>query len=260
MQTVQKALSLLNYFTEQTPDFGLTEMARTSGFDKASTRRLLVALQSKGFVEQDVNTRRYTLGSAILRLAKIRESIRPTHLVVAPILSALMEAAGETAHFSLYAGGQLGTVAAIEPSKANRVILQEGEVLPVHASASGLAYLAFAPPSIVKTVLAKKMTAFTSDTVTDVSLIRQMLTTVREQGYAVSRNGFEDGVCGIAAPVFTAGEFAEGAVAVAAPGSRVDTTDLEVLRKRVIATARRISAELGAAYPIDECGARSVVA
>ena len=146
MQTVQKALSLLNHFTVKTPTFGLTEMAKAAGFDKASTRRLLLALQSAGFVEQDSATREYTLGAAVLRLAKLRESIRPVRSVVEPILTNLMTLTGETAHFSLFSGGQLGTVLTSEPAKSNRVIVMEGESLPIHASASGLAFMAFAHP------------------------------------------------------------------------------------------------------------------
>lgn len=247
MQTVQKALSLLNHFSERRPDFGLTEMSRVSGFDKASTRRLLVALKSQGLIEQDDVTRKYTLGSAVLRLAKIREVIRPTYSVVEPVLTELTSAIGETAHFSLFTGGQLATVCASEPAKSNRVILEEGEVLPLHASASGLAFLAFAQATIVDDVLAGDLQKYTPATVTDASLIRKTLQTIHRTGSALSQNGFEDGVCGVAAPVFIRSDCAEGAVAVAAPKSRFQRIDTVELRRTVMVAAEAISKQLGAA-------------
>lgn len=57
MGTVDKALSLLRFFSPQIPELGLSELTRQSGFDKATTLRCLTALERNGFVEQDVNTR-----------------------------------------------------------------------------------------------------------------------------------------------------------------------------------------------------------
>ena len=77
MQTIEKGLSLLQLFSEQRPEMGLTEMARYSGFDKATTRRFLLALKKHGFVEQNAVTRAYRLGPGILRLARVREAVSP---------------------------------------------------------------------------------------------------------------------------------------------------------------------------------------
>ena len=78
MSTVVKALSLLDHFDASIPEVGLVDMARLSGLDKATARRLLVALGKKGFVEQDPVTRRYRLGAALVRLARIRETASGT--------------------------------------------------------------------------------------------------------------------------------------------------------------------------------------
>src|SRR6201996_6304158 len=67
MSTVIKALSLLDHFDASAPEIGLVDMARLSSLDKATTRRLLVALSVKGFIEQDPLTRRYRLGAALIR-------------------------------------------------------------------------------------------------------------------------------------------------------------------------------------------------
>ena len=102
MQTVDKALSLLSYFSEQRPSVGLSELARLSGFNKATTRRFLVALEKHGIVEQDATTRLYRLGAGLLRLARVREATNPVAAIVQPVLNDLVSVTGETAHFSLY--------------------------------------------------------------------------------------------------------------------------------------------------------------
>lgn len=246
MQTVDKALSLLSYFSEQRPSVGLSELARLSGFNKATTRRFLVALEKHGIVEQDATTRLYRLGAGLLRLARVREATNPVAAIVQPVLNDLVSVTGETAHFSLYAGGSLATVGLSESAKSSRVMLGKGEAIPLHATASGLAYLAFARPAITDRVLSKALPAFTEHTVTGADKIRRQLSSVRKQGVAVARNTFEDGVCGIAAPVFDSDGFACGTVAIAAPAARAQRKVIASVQPEVMRAANEISLAMGA--------------
>ncbi|MDP7586137.1 MAG: helix-turn-helix domain-containing protein, partial [Verrucomicrobiota bacterium] len=61
-------MKLLDFFSERHPAIGLSEMARLAGCDKATTRRLLLALERSGMVEQLLESRKYRLGVAPLRL------------------------------------------------------------------------------------------------------------------------------------------------------------------------------------------------
>ena len=142
MGTVSKALSLLDILAGPEARLGLTEIARASGFDKATTRRLLVELKANGLVEQDDTSRDYMLGPSLLRLGRLREARFPFARIADPVVRALAEATGETAHASEYGGGVLASVAVQASDKSNRVIVNLGERLPLHATASGLAVLA----------------------------------------------------------------------------------------------------------------------
>ena len=249
MQTVQRALSLLEHFSELQPSLGLTEISKLAGLDKATTRRLLVGLMSRGFVEQDAHSKRYALGAALLRLARIREATQPIQTIVDPILQQLSDALNETAHFSLFSGNTLGTVGVVEPARANRVILNDGEILPVHASASGLAFLAWASPEIGRRILGGKLKAYTEETLVSAADLRCQLQQIREQGFVVSSNGYEDGVCGVAAPVFTAGAYASGAISIAGPTSRMLDIDLQPVADLVMTAAAQIAQKLGVHPP-----------
>src|SRR5262245_29418752 len=114
MQTVDKAMKLLGCFSVAVPELGLSELARVAAFDKAATRRLLVALANHGFIEQDARTRRYRLGPAFLRFARILETTRPLASTVQGALEDLMRATSETAHASLLSGDRLTTIGVAE--------------------------------------------------------------------------------------------------------------------------------------------------
>ena len=246
MSTVDKALELLNFFSERDPEIGLSEIARRSGYDKATTRRLLVSMERQGVVEQDLRSKKYRLGPALIRLARVRESTHPLESVVNTVLERIVEETGETAHFSLIAGGALATVGMKESPRANRVSLERGERLPLHATASGLAFLAFAPRDQVKRALARELRAHTDRTITDPDGLRQMIEAVKRSGIAVSNQGYETDVFGMAAPVFDGSGFARGAVAVATPKSRmnatVETTNSTALRQAAVELTRALGA------------------
>lgn len=246
MQTIDKGLSLLNLFSEQSPEMGLSEIARRSGFNKATTRRFLMALKRNGFVEQNTDTRAYRLGPGILRLARVREAVSPVTSAAGPVLEALVDAFAETAHFSLYSGGMLATIGLVESSKSNRVILENGETLPLHATASGLAYLAFADPAIVRMALRKTLKAYTEKTIVDPTEIAAQLKKAHRVGTTVAKNSYEDGVCGIAAPVFASDGFACGAVALALPESRAGRQLIARIKPQIAAAAIDITRAMGA--------------
>jgi len=156
--TVDKALTLLGFFTERRSAAGLSELARLSGFNKATTLRFLNSLEAKGFVEQDAATRAYHLGPAFLRFAQVRESSFPFARAVRDILHGLVEKTGETAHVSALSGGVLANIDRVESKRSNRVVLDPGEVLPFHATASGIVYLAFADPDVTGAALKAPLT------------------------------------------------------------------------------------------------------
>jgi DNA-binding IclR family transcriptional regulator len=245
MQTVDRALSLLALFSEGRPEIGLSEIARQSGFNKATTRRLLVALEKHGFVEQDSKTRAYRLGPGLLRLARVREAVSPVQAVIQPVMEDLVARVGETAHFSLYAAGALATIGLVESTQSNRVSLERGEMIPLHATASGIAFMAFARPEIVASALGKKLASHTSHTITDSQELRRHLRAVAKAGFAVAKSSYDDGVCGIAAPVLGSDGFARGAVAVAAPASRAKRDRIVAIQREVRRAAAEISRAMG---------------
>ena len=98
MGTTSKALSLLEFFSRATPEIGLSDLARRSGLNKATTYRLMTELAAHGFVEQVGTGREYRLGPAFLRLAALTEHAVPMREMAQAVLSELSEATGETAH------------------------------------------------------------------------------------------------------------------------------------------------------------------
>lgn len=217
MRTVTRALSILDLFTEASPRLRLADVERLSGIDKATCHRMLRALEGAGYLDQSPADRRYALGPAVLRLARMREAVLPTESLLRPVVQALTALTQETSHASLIAGDKVVTVASAEGIHANRVHVEPGGLLSPGTTASGLACIAWG------------MLVGPADAA--------LLTETRRQGYACARGTFDPEVLGIGAPVFGPGGLAIGAIAVASPLSRLTTAFEARIAAAVMAAA-----------------------
>jgi len=248
MTSTSKALELLEFFTLEHPEIGLSELKRMARRDKATTFRQLSALQSAGLVEQNPTTRAYRIGPAVLRLAFLRERTIPRRRAATEALVHLAEATGQTAHASLLSGDTLRTIAVQESSRHSaRVVINEA-VLPLHATASGLVVLAFGDAALMDVAMGE-LYPFTETTLTDGAALSRAVSQTRFDGIGTSRQTFEDGVHGMAAPLFDESGHVAGAIAVATLAPRMTTGLATTIRAELIAAARQISTEWGGQTP-----------
>lgn len=248
MQTVDKAMKLLTLFSIKQPEIGLTELSRLAGYDKAATRRFLVALQEHDFIEQNPTTRAYRLGTGFLHLAKIREATFPLDKVIHAALERLSQNTQETAHATLLSDTRLVTLAVSFPNRANRVHLDIGEALPFHATASGMVYLAFSDTQALKHVTGS-LKSYTSSTNTDEKALKAWIKQAHSQGFAMTANGYEHEVTGIAVPYFNNQALAMGTLAVATPSPRMDEALAQNIRQQLIKESRLVTEALGGVLP-----------
>lgn len=249
MRTVEKALRLLDLFTETRPALGLSEAARLAGIDKATVLRMLHDLAAAGLVEQDAGSRDWRLGAGLLRLARLREAAFPVTSVLNPILARLADETGETAHASLRAGRDLGTVGVVESTRSNRVYVEPGLILPLHATASGIAYAAFARPEVLKGLMARDLAAHTAATPVTPDALRAAVEAARARGWAMADQTLESEVCGIALPLFGPDGWAVGALAVATPAARMTPETRARILAALAPAARAATEGLGGRVP-----------
>jgi DNA-binding IclR family transcriptional regulator len=241
MGTVGKALDLLDLFTRAEPQLGLSQLARASGVNKATCHRLLTELESRGLVEQTGPAREYRLGPAVLRLASLREATVPTRDAAMPVLRRLAEATGETAHLSHLVAGKLQTLAFAYASRPGvKVMMEDADLLPFHATASGAAVLAHLPDPEPQITAAP-----------DPETLRTRIDAARANGYAETLSTFEKDVHSLAIPLFDATGTCTGALAVAAAAPRMTPALHTTIRTELSAAAHKIITLWGGRSPIE---------
>ncbi|MEE9376264.1 MAG: IclR family transcriptional regulator [Rhizobiaceae bacterium] len=250
MGTISKALKLLNYFSIDQCEIGLSEFQVFSGLNKATVYRHLCELQSNGFIEQNVDSKKYRLGPSLLRLATVREQTFPMKVAISIVVDKYSRKLGELVHVSLFDGAFMSPLyhADLQPH-GTRVYFNEGELLPMHATSSGLAMLAFGGADILKATLDKPLKKFTGRTLSTRAALKKQVQQSLERGFASCSEGFEKEVFSIATPVFEGSQKCIGTIAIALPLSRLtNETEANIITNLKLASTE-VSKTLGGSIP-----------
>lgn len=254
MGTITKALELLNYFSRATPALGLGDFVRLTGRDKATVHRHLVELAENGFLEQHPESRAYRLGPAILRLTAVREATAPVRTVVMPLVEAMASEVGELVHLSLLQGTQLSPVCHVDPGRyGTQVHFDDAEVLPLHATSSGIAVLAFGKAELRQQMLTSELKAYADNTPTDPAALSEYIGAAERTGIGCVQKAFDNEVASRAVPIFGYDGSVSGALAVAMPIARMtqekERETIRVLRNGMERVTRAIGGVVPDSYP-----------
>ncbi|CAN5660187.1 IclR family transcriptional regulator [soil metagenome] len=245
VQSLDRAVAILDCFTADRQELGLSEIARITGLTTSTAHRLLHSLQSHGLVRR-VPDRRYMLGPHLLRLARGAHPGVDLQVVALPVMRRLRDATGETVGLHVLSGHCRLVVDQVESRQPlRRTYTELEERIPLHQGAPGKVLLAFLPAEERDEVLAGPLAAATPATITDPVLLRIELDQIIRKGCAFS---FEERVVGIrtvAVPIRSHAEAVRASVSVTGPAMRVTAQRLQELAPLVIRAGAEISAMLG---------------
>ena len=203
VQSVSRALDLLEIFLELGPEIGLTEIASALQLNKATTYHLLSTLEGRRFLERPSNSRQYRLGSQLLELGSYYQSQLDIHHVALPILTTLAEKTNWTAFLVVPDGDEALCVERIEGNDDVRIFhLRVGSRLPLHAGAGPRVLLSGKTDDEI--LAYAKRTQLRPSTPKTISSIEKLMVDVkrtRKQGYAISCEDVNLGVAAIGAPI-----------------------------------------------------------
>jgi len=245
VQTVSKALALLELFTTDVEWLGVREIGRILDINNATVHNLLRTLASSGFVEQHPETRKYRLGLALVRLAGTKLAQLDLVKVCSPHMKALMEKTGETVTLSVLHGSELLYLAKNESTEPMRVASRVGGSAPLHCSANGKALLAFIEEPQLSQFFSQPLKRFTSETIVDSEIVRAELQDIRRLGYAVDLGGYLPGVNAVGAPIRDQTHKVVASLGIVGPASRLKEEKLTFCTIHVQEAAAEMSRLLG---------------
>ncbi len=227
----------------ESPWFGVRELARSLNAPPSSVQRTLEAGAAVSLVSAS-SSGQWELGWELYRIASLAQRKRP-FLAAAELLNGLSSQTGETAFLAVY-DEQRHERMYVATSPSNRSVQFVPQLfawLPLHATASAMAILAHRPEEERRN-LYKLGLPFFAGRRPSTPKIELLMTSIRSDGFALSRDQADVGASAIAAPVWTAGRV-QGSVGVAVPNQRFGTSIERELAGHVMEAATLISRRLG---------------
>lgn len=247
VQSVERAVRLLELLAHSGSGSSLTDLATRSRLNISTCHHLLATLMKAGYVAKVPGRRTYALGARVLHLGQafMRQIDLPQR--AQRVLDRINVETGEAAHLAVLQGDQVVTVAKSEARQAIRVDTGEiGAAEAPHATATGKAMLAWLPDEQMRRILRiNGMRRFTAATNTDIEAVIEEMRHVRRNGFAVDKEELQPGVVCVGAAVRDHAGAVIGAISVSAPAFRASEPHIARMRDAVMDAARTLSAELG---------------
>lgn len=217
LQTVNRALQVLDLFTTRSPEWGATEVAERLGISKSMAYRLLITLSEHGFLQQDPKSKRYRLGLRLLGLGSLVGDQLEVRRIALPIMESLAHSVGETVFLTVPHQRWAVAVARVEAGPAVHWLMGIGERFPLTSGASNKVLLAFMDPAVQQEVIA----AAVAEEQVDVDQLRAELARIRAQGYAFSVGEVTYQTAAVAVPILSGTGQLVGGLSVAGPSGRI---------------------------------------
>ena len=245
IQSVDRALYLLETIAEAGGEATLTDLATRTGLNISTCHHLLATLIQRGFAAKVPGRRLYALGPRILYLGHTCLQVDLPGRAQR-YLEAINRVTGETVHLAALQGDAVITLAVREALHAVRVDTGKiGKLEAPHATSIGKAILAWLPEDEMRRILAHGMKRFTHNTITEFPALVESLRVVRRNGYAVDHEEFLPGVICVGAAIRDQAGTVIGAISASTPTMRASEEHVASMRDEIIAATRALSAEFG---------------
>lgn len=247
-QSLERGLLILSAFSESRPVIGIADLAREVGLNKSTTYRYVATLAKLDYLQQDQDTKKYSLGSRVVDLGFAAINSMEITRVAARHLQGLSDETGYTVSMAVLDGPDIVYVDRRRSGRGTGfgmdLNLHIGSRLPAYCTSMGKVMLADLDSAALRMLLDRTDLARRGPkTITAREQLLTALARVRRVGVAVNDEELAPGLRSVAAPI----RDRSGAV-VAAVNTAVHLStwnaSIEAVVARLETPLRRTSAEI----------------
>lgn len=212
VQTLVRAFSIIEALTDHA-ELGVSEIAEAVSLDKSTVYRILKTLKSLGYIDQNPRTSKYLNGLKFFKIGNAVIQHTGLDQIASPAMHKLSTRTGESVNLAVLAGHSVMYIYKIESSLPLQIHLPLGSLFPLYCTGLGKVLLANLPEEKLDRLLSesaehptprglRQFKAYTENTITDETTLREELALIREKGYGVDNQEQFRGISCLAAPIF----------------------------------------------------------
>lgn len=241
--TLARALSVLEVFSENQPVWGVREISRHLKTNPATASRVVSTLQAAGYLEQDPQTLRYSLGPKIVKLASIYARQNPIQEVAHKVFESYSNRFEHNFYLGQIYNFEVVYLTVAEGRGPLRITVPAGGSVPLYATAIGKVLLAYQDMGYQMEYLDHvKLEPFTGKTIVDPQELLAVLKEIREGGFYINHGEYYEDIGAVGMPVFEKNGSVRMAISLSFPRHRLLENKLNL--EEIISLAREISSEI----------------
>lgn len=245
VKSLQKALEVLNCFSEERRTLGVTEISEKLGLYKSNVHNILMTFKAMHYLEQDPETGKFYLGSAVLGLARAFSDSYDISRLVLPYMQKISQEVKELVYLAVPSRDEVIYLEAVYPEKSFFVAPSiRGEHCKMYCTSVGKAILSRMSEEEMEKRIPDELVAFTDNTITDREALKREIQKVREQGYAFDNMEVTYGIKCVGVPIVNKEGIPQAALSISTPSLRMEgdkiNTFVKVLKKYVAEIERRL--------------------
>ncbi|SEJ23483.1 IclR family transcriptional regulator [Demequina mangrovi] len=239
---VDQALALLTFLARQRGPVTAGALAAALDIPRASLYRQLAALTDHGYVVHLPEEGRYGLGVAAYELSSGFSRQQPLARLGAPVLAALVDRVGESAHLAVLSGRDVVYLVEERAPRRPPLITDVGVRLPALATATGRAILAALPDAQIRATYPGRdaFAGVAPGLPSSYRALKELVRETRGRGHAQEDGEVTPGLASVAVAVRDHAGWPVAAIAVTFAAHRVDAAR----REGLVTALERDGAEL----------------
>lgn len=245
IKSIDKALDLLEFLSVNEQETSITEISKNLHLGLSTVHRILFTLKSRGYVIQNLITKKYRLGIRLFTLACAVQNTKRLVEITKPYLRQLSQSTNETVNLAILEGKEVIYLAKAESSEVLTTNIKVGTMLPAHCTALGKVLLAPISDSEFESLYKRDepLSSLTSKSISSLDELKKKLKKVKKQGYAVDREEYKIGINCIGVPI--SGSYGTiAAISITGPASRFTIDKMEKVKGQLMTISKEISNQL----------------
>ncbi|MFZ5634400.1 MAG: IclR family transcriptional regulator [Bacillota bacterium] len=246
VQSLERAFSLLEAFAPANNELGISELSRKIDLPRPTVSRLVATLEKQGYLRQNKETKKYSLGLKLLHLGAVVQAGLYLKDIAGPVLLRLRDQLRETVYIDVVDGDDRVCIDSLPGLNAVRTIVEVGQRSPLYAGADSRMLLSSLSDEEFEAYLKRtRLASYTPNTITDPDQLRRVVSEIRRLGYSYSVSEFHPGSACVSAPIRDGSGKIVAAVSVSFPELKTQPEHVEMYKEAVMEAAREISSLLG---------------
>ena len=220
VESVERALRLLEAFNMGDNGLVLKELAQRTGLNKATILRLSASLEKFGYLTRDYDGI-FHLGASLGHRSSVYRDNLQLGNIIRPALVELVEKTNETAAFHVLRGNSSVVLYCENSKRRMRYHIDEGEINPLNLGSSGKVLEAFVNPKTSQSKI------------------------IQDQGYYISYGERDPDIAGITVPILGRDSELIGVISLSGLISRFTDENIESFLEALISTSKKVSLAFG---------------